>query len=286
MHGGITMVLSGVNKSTAEKYPYTQNMISSVVENEKKQDKEKEEHKEEHKATNIINVSSLNLEGQKSSAIKELFAKKTAWKLQEDQFKKDLKVDEKLMDHVRRRDDLIRSAGEDQSKIRRINDLKIGLKETFEVDQDSEEQKNLELLEKKMMGDKLTEKEYELISKMGPLTEYQKASLEYSSMAKTFQDRIDTAIEEASNIDRSIIAINLGLLASNPMLDAKKDAEKVLETLDGEIQKAIMEELRNKVNDKLDINPQDQILLDPKKLIQQKKVTEEDLKGLAVDEKL
>jgi hypothetical protein len=41
-----------------------------------------------------------------------------------------------------------------------------------------------------------------------------------------------------------------------------------------------------KVDAKLDIDPKDPILTDPKSLVDNKKVTEEDLKGLAVDEKV
>ena len=140
------------------------------------------------------------------------------------------------------------------------------------------------MLEKQVKEEPLTKAELEHIKNLGPLTDYQKAAVEYTKMAKIFQDRADQANEDSTNEDRTIGAIKLELLKSSPMVEAKQQAEEIMKQVDNEIQKAIVEELKKKISDNLDIDPSDQILLDPKSLIQKKKVAEEDLKGLSVDE--
>lgn len=85
---------------------------------------------------------------------------------------------------------------------------------------------------------------------------------------------------------RVILILGKSGTPSNPRLEAKQQAEDVLKQVDEEIQMTLMEELKKKVNENLNIDPCDQILIDPQSLINNKKVTEEDLKGLAVDEKV
>ncbi|HWT76472.1 MAG TPA: hypothetical protein VN258_17380 [Mobilitalea sp.] len=265
-------------KAVGHNYSITEQQNQAVNKTERNKDKKSSEN---------INANELNLVGQSNSNLKELFAKKSAWKLQTDQFDKDLETDENLKGHAQRRDDLYQEAHENQSEVNRLNSLKEDLKKTYSVSDDSAEQKDLELLEKLYKGkEPLSKEEVDRLNNMGPLTEYQKVSLEYTSMADVFQKRADNASEGVYNENRTISAIKLELLKSSPMEEAKKEAEDMLQKVDEEIQKALLEELKKKVNENLDINPQDQIMTDPQNLINQKKVTEEDLKGLAVDEKV
>lgn len=255
-------------------------MIPSVDKSEKDQTSDK-------KSSEIINANEINLIGQQSSTLKELFAKKAAWKLQTDQFKKDLETDENIKNHADRMNSLLKEAKENQSEYNRLNNLKVDLKETYSIEDDSSEQQDLELLEKQLKNkESLTEEEKDRLNNMGPLTEYQKAAFEYATMAEVFLGRAETAVKESKKEAGTISAIKQELLKNSPMIDAKKEAEDLLETVDEEIQKAIIEELKKRVNDKLDIDPQDEIMTDPQKLIEKKKVTEEDIKGLAVDEKV
>jgi hypothetical protein len=121
---------------------------------------------------------------------------------------------------------------------------------------------------------------------MGPMTEYQRASLDYTIQETEFQSRIDDENNDFYNEARTITAIKLERLKDDPMVDANKEAEDLLKQVEGEIQKALLEEIKSRVNENLDIDPNKSILDNPQALIDQKKVTEEDIKGLAVDEKV
>ena len=68
----------------------------------------------------------------------------------------------------------------------------------------------------------------------------------------------------------TITAIKLDLLKSNPMLDAKKEAEDIMKKVDYEIQTALIKEIKNKVDENLNIDPNNPILLDPQSLVDQK----------------
>jgi hypothetical protein len=181
----------------------------------------------------------------------------------------------------------LQEGGLNQGEADRLEKLKEDLKSSYGVEDNSKEQKDLELLEKaKIRKEALTQEERDRLSQMGPLTEYQEAAFEYSKDQVEFKDRAEAAAEDYFNENRTITAMKLEMLKDDPMVDAKKDAEELLDKVDAEIQQAMIEEIKNRVNENLDIDPNSSILDNPQALINQKKVTEEDLKGLAVDEKV
>lgn len=234
-----------------------------------------------------INAENLTLAGDQNNKLKELFGQKAALKLQLDQFKQDLITDDSIKDHIEKGKKALEEAGVNQKQINQLKSLKKDLKDSYGIEDDSQEQKDLELLEKQAENKiPLTKEEKDRIAKMGPLTEYQTASLEYTNVSVVFQMRAEAATEQYINENKSVSAIKLERLKDDPMVDVKKDAKKLLDKVDGEIQQALVEELKNKVNENLDVDPNKSILQDPQALVDQKKVTEEDLKGLAVDERV
>ena len=233
-----------------------------------------------------IDSSSLTLAGDQGNNLKVLLGQKNAIQVQLDQFKKDLGVDERIEEHLNKQQDYLNEAGINQSESNKLENFKQELKKSYEIDDDSVEQKDLEILEKKVKGKNLTKEESARVATMGPLTEYQQASLDYTKMQVEFQKRADDARNKSVNEAMSVSGIKLSLLKDAPMVDAKEASEKILDKVDEEIQKAIIDELKNKVNENLDIDPNQNILQDPQSLVDNKKVTEEDLKGLAVDEKV
>jgi hypothetical protein len=245
----------------------------------------KTDEKKDKKSKENINAGELNLPGPKESKLKQLLAKKNALKVQLDQFDKDIDMDDKIKGHAENRDAYLKEADTNQKEVNRLNGLKEELKETYAVEDDSREQKDLELLEKRDLGkETLTKEEEDRLANMGPLTDYQKQALDYDKAVAEFQKRADNARNDSINENSTITAIKLELLKDSPMVEAKKAAEEILKDVDDDIQKAMIEEIKKKVNENLDIDPNQQ--LDPKTLVDQKKVTEEDLKGLAVDEKV
>jgi hypothetical protein len=270
------MAISGIQNNEGMNYSI------NVVEKGKQTDE-----KNTSKTGLNINADNLNLAGDQNNKLKELFGQKAALKLQLDQFKQDSKIDDSIKNHIEKGKKALEEAGVNQNQVNQLNKLKKDLKDSYGVEDDSQEQKDLELLEKQAENKiPLTKVEKDRIAHMGPLTEYQTASLDYTKMSVEFQNRADDAMEQYINENRSVNAIKLERLKDDPMVDVKKDAKNLLDKVDGEIQQAIVEELRNKVNENLDVDPNKSILQDPQTLVDQKKVTEEDLKGLAVDEKV
>ncbi len=250
-------------------------------------EKTKPESVKVEEKSGAIQGSELNLGGQQDTTLKKLLSQRAAWQAQLDQFDKDLKMDEVITGHEDARETYKVEASTNQQEVSRLNDLTKDAKDSYGVDDGSIEQKDLELLQKQLWDkEPLTEEERNSISEMGPLTEYQKIAMEYTSMAKVFQTRADSAVQGAENESRTISAIKLELLKSQPMVEAKKLAEDFLVKVDEEIQLALLEEIKSRVSENLNIDPNTQILTDPQALINQKKATEEDLKGLAVDEKV
>lgn len=235
--------------------------------------------------TGTIMASELNLTGTQDIELRQLLAQKAAWQKQLDQFTSDQKMDEMITGHEDNRETLKEEALTNQKESARLYSLIKDAKESYCVEDDSTEQKDLELLQKLKLGEEeLTEEELSRVSKMGPMTEYQKVAMDYTSMIKIFNKRSTAANDGAINESRTITAIKLELLKTHPMVDAKKEAEEMLKQTDEEIQQLLLEEIKKRVNENLNIDPETQILTDPQALINKKKATEEDLKGLAVDE--
>jgi hypothetical protein len=257
---------------------------SETVELKDKIDEKRNKNKSE--TTGSIKAGELNLQDGNGWTIKELFAQRAALKIQLDQYENDTRLDGVIQEHIDMKASLREGSDADQSQVNRLESLKGDLKKTYGVEDGSTEQKDYLILEKQALEKELTDEEQNRLVNMGPMTDYQNAAMEYTKMEKEFIKRINKATNDYFNENRSITAIKLGRLKDSPMVDAKKEAEDLLKKVDGEIQKSLVEELKNRVNDNLDIDPNASILDNPKTLIDQKKATEEDLKGLAVDEKV
>lgn len=239
----------------------------------------------ENNVSDTIQAGELNLGGQLDSRLKSLLGQKAALETQLYQFEQDSEIDDELKNRANRKDECLKEAESNTQEINRIKKMKEELKQTYGIEDDSIEEKDLKLLEKKAKWpEALTKEELDRLENMGPLTEYQKAALDYTKMESVFRERANDAIDGYRQELWAIDAIKLERLKSNPMIDAKKEAEAFLEKINREVMEAIAEEVKNKVNENLDIKPEEQLLTNPQALVDQKKLTKEDLKGLAVDE--
>ncbi len=276
------MGVTSIQKNTAD---ITYNQINTKSNADEKV-KKRQEQVTEKENTDIIKATDLNLAGAQDNELKKLLGQKAALQIQLSQFEKELEMDATIQNHAENREALLKEAGTNQEQVRRLNQLKSELKESNDIDDDSMEQQDLLLLEKKLAGKDLTKEEKARLDSMGPLTEYQKAALEYSKMADIYQKRAEAAVEGSIQEGKTISAIKLERLKSHPMADANELAEELLKQVDDEVKKSLAQEVMTRVKDNLDIVEEDQLLNNPQALIDKKKVTQEDLKGLAVDEKV
>ena len=132
-------------------------------------------------------------------------------------------------------------------------------KEAYGIADGSQEQLDLELLEKRRDARRnpsieLSDEEkqrLETIDKVG-MTEYQKYSLEMDSLKEHFYKVIDESQQKITNETMTIDAIQLGRLKTHTMVDANVAADKILDTASTEIIGMVIDEAKNHIEEKME----------------------------------
>lgn len=211
-----------------------------------------------------INMNELN--GKLDSVLmRKKKAQKKAMKVVGDAWAADKKIDLNLEKRRTRIQELKGNIDENMGLIDECNAHKEELRETYEVSADSEEQKDLELLEKRirsrnpMYNVSLTKEEEERLAEIDkkPLTEYQQRALRIDSDIIRYDTEIDKANEEIKAENNAIRAIKQERLKDHGMVDAQKEAKEIMEDagkdiigmLAGEAQDHIDEKLEEKIED-------------------------------------
>jgi hypothetical protein len=205
--------------------------------------------KQTGKKKGVIFAGDLNLK-QDDIILNKIKKQKRAMKTILDQYQKDNMVDDninKIKSHQKELDEELKVAA---SQYQSLKELRQELKVTYGMTDESEEEVNLSLLEKSIYGDEaLTKEELEKLSSMGPLTEYQKTALQYDAMMEVWKERINYFKNGISSDTKSIIGINLELLKTHPMVDAQKEAAKVLEAAIRETIGMLVDETKDKFDE-------------------------------------
>lgn len=166
-------------------------------------------------------------------------------------------------------------------EISHLDASKAELAKTYGIDPNSREQKDLELMEKSQ--DKkavLTEEERARLKEIikNPLTEYQTQSLQLDKVQKTLTQRL-AANESMIRQDYGYMTgVTLARLKSAPMVDAKKEAEEIIEKAEAEITEALFTEGKDHVDEEMQKTKEEAA----KKAEEQKK--EEERKASAKEE--
>lgn len=192
-------------------------------------------------------------------------AQKKAMKVVGDAWDADRKIDLDLEDRRNHIQELKGNIDESMELIDGCNAYKEELMETYGVSADSEEQKDLELLEKRMRSRqpesnvRLTKEEEERLAEIDkkPLTEYQQRALAIDNDISRYDSDINKAMAEIRGENGAIRAIKQERLKDHTMVDAQKEAEQInadaskqiIGMLIGETQDHIDEELAEKIED-------------------------------------
>jgi hypothetical protein len=215
--------------------------------------------KKSEKFTGTINFNTLNLAEDKVEQ-KRKQARRIAMKLTGDVFASDNKIDSEIEE---RRQKI--AAMEDEKKeytdnIISMRNKKQELKESYGVEDDSEEQKNLDLLEKARQAQnnplkpQLTKEEQEKVSeiyKQG-LTDYQKDVLSINEAIDTNKDKIvekEKGIIEENEIIRGV---KLDRLKNHDMADAQKQGDEIIAAANKEIIGMLMEDVKDTQDEKME----------------------------------
>ncbi len=188
-------------------------------------------------------------------------AQKKAWKIISDAWEQDKAVDADIAERKE-----IYSTNKAQfekasAELAAVGNEKNALKEYYEIDPESDEQKNLELMERYqdqkkglINGEMLSEEECARAEAlMGqPLTDYQARALELNDIEGDWEIRYRDSKKIMDNMVDDIKDIEIELLQSNPMQDAKASADAVMEAASKDIMATIIQDAKEKVDETME----------------------------------
>ena len=185
-------------------------------------------------------------------------AQKKALKIVQDAWANAQAIDESVQKRKTHYEEMKKLRGEAQEQVNTIKKSKEELKEIYGIADDSEEQKDLELLEKRQdfqngfINERLTDEELERLKKIdaNPLTEYQQRALEYNDASAKFRKDVEEAKRGMADDAGDIRSIMIERLKSHPMVDARKSADAIMEAAGKEIVGMLMEEAKEKLDEK------------------------------------
>ena len=180
---------------------------------------------------------------------------KQGTKMVKDADKTERKIDKSIDDARNQVKETVDLLGEYQKKIGEIDDKLAQAKEEFEVEDDSQEQKDLEILLKQQrqgsgMGEPMTKEEMQRYDEIkGQLTDYQKIALEAYKERDHYTKQVGKAEIKIQAINQAIRQIKIDRPASQVMQDAQRNKEDLMEAASKEIQGMLMEDAKDKIDE-------------------------------------
>lgn len=214
-----------------------------------------------NKVNNKTNGKTIDATGLKAQfdpiAAKREEAKKKAMKIVGDAFANECKIDNDLDGRRQRVRDMLAENGEAAKEIKVYEDMRIDLRNQYGVDPDSQEEKDLRLLEKELDSHRpdsqitLTKEDYEeleRIKKTG-LSEYQQRSLEIRGYEGPAKDTIYNNSIEIKTENAIISSTEIERLKSHTMIDAQDAAEDIMDAASKEIMGMLVDEAKDHIDD-------------------------------------
>lgn len=211
--------------------------------------------KKNNKRSDTIFAGDLNINADRSRLIEQ--KRQLARKLIKDAWNNDKSRQSSIDELENIRSEKISKKSEYADYINDIENRKNGLKEQYGITDDSQEQKDLELLEKYQNNvnfishDGFSDDEIKRLKELQstPLTDYQKKALSLNRIQGDFQSEID-------NIDSSLKAISEAMLEekkeqakSQDMVKADNTADKITQASNDEIMGMLIAEGKDKLDD-------------------------------------
>ena len=217
---------------------------------------QEKQHKKENK-TNFF-AGNLNSDLFQNELIeKKKEARKKAMKVVGDAFHADQEIDLNLQE---RREKIASLNRENQKLLHQIEEIDKSQKQLMDqygITEDSQEQKDLELLRKKDRwlrgkGEALTKEELEYVGKLEKegLTDYQRCQREWDKEKNHFQSQVDKNNVAMIEENAIIRGMKLERLKHAPMVGAQKEAKKILENASKEVVGMIVEEAKDTLEEK------------------------------------
>lgn len=184
-------------------------------------------------------------------------AQQKALKVINDTFLNEKKLDNDLQERADKIKELEASNQDAMKELQKIDEAKKELQESYGIEADSQEQKDLELLEKRRDSKKidsnitLTEEDEERLKEIDAagLTEYQQRSLDMDKGGTMYQDTIAQNKKKIMEENAIIRGTKLERLKSSPMAKATDTAEDIMDAASKEIIGMLLEEAKEHVDE-------------------------------------
>lgn len=187
-------------------------------------------------------------------------AKAQAKRLIQSAWQKDKKVTQDIQD---RQDKIQEKLEQNQVRSNQLTDIaqqREALRESYGMDADSQEQKDLELLEKYQnykngnFDGEFSKEEIDRLKELQdiPMTQYQKESLELNGIANTLKQEMsqnETSIQQMTEAIREDKNRQLG---SQNMLNAQEAADEILEAANEEIMGMLLQEGKDHIDETME----------------------------------
>ena len=186
-------------------------------------------------------------------------AQQKAMKIVQDAWGSDQAVEDSIQERRDSYNKMKQLKEENQDVIKDLEGNKAALREEYGIDPNSQEQKDLEILEKMQnqqagLDQTFTEEEKarlgELMEK--PLTDYQKEALDLNKQEIKFKKDIQSAENQMRKDMADIRSINLEKLKSDPMVGAQNSAKEILEAASDEIVGMLKDEAVDHIDEELE----------------------------------
>lgn len=188
-------------------------------------------------------------------------ARKQAMKIVSDAWSGDRKIDEGIEKSRSKVGEYQNRMYEAERGIKEIDDAKKALKAAYGITDESEEQQDLLLLERKMAAEKrgdvqsaFTPEEKERLEQIeaNGLTEYQERSLDMNRERERLTQERQNAEDAIYGILVSISTTKIDRLKSHSMIDAQNLAEDVMEAAGREIMGMLVDEAKDHIDEELE----------------------------------
>lgn len=212
----------------------------------------------EGRKSNRIFAGDLNIQ-ESSVDKKRKEAQQRALKIVQDTWKSDREVED-MIQKIRDDSSALRNKiAESRGYIKDLEEKKTDLKGMYGIDDDSQEQKDLELLEKRQdfqngNASQLTTGELERLKEIDskPLTEYQERALDLNKQMNKYKSDLRDAEKQMMDDYANIRSIKQERLKKNPMVGAQKAADSVMEAASREIMGMLVDEAKESIDEKME----------------------------------
>ncbi len=187
-------------------------------------------------------------------------AQEAAWNVVKKAWDSDKSVDDMMQSRRNHYAEMSALREKATAELSDIADDKEALQELYGIDADSQEQKDLELLEKAkeihagVSTAELTDEERKHLGELyqSERTEYQSRALELHDRAVELKKQIADASKQMVEDTSAINAMKLERLKENPVLDAKNAADEIMEAANQEIIGMAVQEAKEHIDEKME----------------------------------